>query len=175
MSSVTNRITIGRPIEDVFAVLTNVEKTGTWFPGQVEEHWTSPPPHGLGSTRRAVVTVLGRRIENDAVATEYEPPHRAAMTGTSRNAPFEATLTFATVDGGTRVEVTSAFLFRGPARILGPLVAAAYGRAWARGLVKLKRMMEAGELSSRPCADEFRRVRRSDRRTRQGEESPCAR
>ena len=80
---VTNRITIRRPIEDVFAVLTDVEKTGTWFPGNVKEHWTSPGPHGVGSTRHAVVTTFGRRTENDAVTTEYDPPHRAAMRGTS--------------------------------------------------------------------------------------------
>ena len=53
MSKVTNRITIVRPIDDVFAVLTDVEKTGRWFPGDVEERWTSSPPHGVGSTRHA--------------------------------------------------------------------------------------------------------------------------
>ena len=45
-SSVHFSITIDRPIEDVFAVLTNVENTGAWFPADVEEWWTSPPPHG---------------------------------------------------------------------------------------------------------------------------------
>ena len=146
MSTVTTRITIRRPIEDVFAVLTDVEKTGKWFPGNVEEHWTSPPPHGVGSTRHAVVTMLGRRSENDAVTTEYEPPHHAAMKGTSPNAPFVVTLAFASDAEGTRVEVTSEIGLRGSARIVGPLVAAIYGRAWSRGLAKLKQMMESGTL-----------------------------
>lgn len=146
MSTVTNRITVRRPIEDVFAVLTDVEKTGTWFPGDVEEHWTSPPPYGVGSTRHAAVTTFGRRTENDAVTTEYDPPHRAAMRGTSPNAPFLVTLTFATVADGTRVEIASEIGLNGPARIFGPLVAAVYGRAWARGLAKLKQMMESGAL-----------------------------
>jgi uncharacterized protein YndB with AHSA1/START domain len=146
MSSVTNSVVIGRPIEDVFAVLTNVENTGTWFPGNVEEHWTSPPPHGLGSTRRAVTTMFGRRTENDAIVTEYEPPYRAAMRGTSPNAPFVGTLVFAPEGDGTRVEVTSEFNMRGWMRPLGPLVIALYGMAWARGLKTLKRLMESGEL-----------------------------
>ena len=146
MARVTNRITIRRPIDDVFAVLTNVENTGTWFPGKVEEHWTSPPPHGVGSTRHAVATMFGRRSENDAVATEYEPPHRAVMQGTSPNAPFVVALTFRPEGEGTRVEVRSELGLRGPARVFGPLVAALYGRAWARGLAKLKRLMESGAL-----------------------------
>jgi uncharacterized protein YndB with AHSA1/START domain len=146
VATVTNRITIRRPIEDVFAVLTDVEKTGTWFPGEVEEHWTSPPPHGVGSTRHAVATMFGRRSENDAVTTEYDPPRRAAMRGTSPNAPFVVTLTFASVGDGTRVEVASDIGLHGAARIFGPFVAAVYGRAWGRGLAKLKQLMESGAL-----------------------------
>src|SRR4029077_13260299 len=102
MPTTTNSITIRRPIEDVFAILTDVENTGKWFPGNVEEHWTSPSPHGVGSTRHAVVTMLGRRTENDAVTTGYQPPHRAAMKGTSQNAPFSVLLQFAPDRDGTR-------------------------------------------------------------------------
>ena len=146
MSSVTKRITIRRPIEDVFAVLTDVEKAGIWFPGDVEEHWTSPPPHGVGSTRHAVIRMRGRRSENDAVVTEYDPPHRAVIAGTSPNAPFVGTLVFGREGDATRVEVTTEFALRGVARIVGPIFAAWYGRAWARGLETLKRLMELGEL-----------------------------
>jgi hypothetical protein len=146
MTSVTNRIAIRRPIEDVFAVITDVEKTGTWFPGDVEERWTSPPPHGVGSTRHAVVKLMGRRSENDAVTTVYEPPDRAAMQGTSPNAPFLVTLTFTSDGVDTQVEVVSDIDLHGPARIFGPLVAFGYGRAWGRGLANLKRLMESGAL-----------------------------
>jgi uncharacterized protein YndB with AHSA1/START domain len=139
-------ITIQRPIEDVFEVMTDVEKTGRWFPGNVEEHWTSPAPHGVGSTRHAVVTMLGRRSENDAVATEFQPPHRAVMRGTSPNAPFVVTLNFAQDGAGTRVDVTSEIALQGASRIFSPLVSAVYGRAWARGLANLKRLMESGAI-----------------------------
>jgi len=107
MSSVTSRITIGRPVEDVFAILTDVEKTGLWYPVDVEEHWTSPPPLGVGSTRHAVVRMGGRRSENDAVVTEYDPPLRAAIAGTSPNVPFVSTLVFSREGAATLVEVTT--------------------------------------------------------------------
>lgn len=146
MSSSTNRITIRRPIEDVFSVLTDVEKSALWFPWDVEEHWTSPPPHGVGSTRHAVVRMGGRRSENDAVVTEYDPPFRAALAGTSPNAPFVATLAFSREGEATRVEATTEFVLRGASRIAGPIFAAWYGRAWARGLETLKGLMESSEL-----------------------------
>lgn len=146
MSRVTSTIAIRRPIDDVFAVLTNVEQTDKWFPWKVEERWTSPPPHGVGSTRRAVTTVFGRRTENDAVTTAYEPPHRASMRGTSPNAPFDATLTFAPEGDATRVNVVVDLTYPGLTRIVGPLFTALYGRAWDRGLANLKQLMESGAL-----------------------------
>ena len=146
MPRATNCITIARPIDDVFAVMTDVEKTGLWFPGNVEEHWTSPPPHGVGSTRRAVVRMGRRQTENDAVVTEYDPPNRAEMKGIGRNAPFVATLSFARAADGTQVTVTTQFLFQGPMRLIGPPFAVWYARSWNRGLRTLKQMMEAGEL-----------------------------
>ena len=137
---------IARPIEDVFVVLTNVENTGTWFPGNVKEWWTAPPPIGVGSTRRARVKVGPLTVENDAVATVYEPPNRAGMRGTSKNAPFEATLTFTVVEGGTQVETNIDLFLSGPAKLFGPIFMGWYRRSWEEGLANLKRMMESGEL-----------------------------
>jgi len=145
-SSVHSSIVINRPVEDVFAVLTNVENTGKWFPGNVKEWWTSPPPHGVGSTRRARVKVGFMTTENDAVTTVYEPPHRAVMKGTSKNAPFEAMLVFGSAEGGTRVTATIEMFLRGPAKLFGGMFARWYGKSWDQGMLNLKRMMESGEL-----------------------------
>ena len=99
------QITIARPIEDVFGVLTNVEHTAKWFPVDVDEHWTSPPPHGVGSTRHAVINAFGRRSENDAIVTEYDPPHRGVMVVDTPGVTATVALDFTPVDGGTRVDV----------------------------------------------------------------------
>lgn len=145
-SAVRSSIVINRPIEDVFGVLTNVENTGKWFPGNVQEWWTSPPPHGAGSTRRARVKMGLMTTENDAVATVYEPPNRAVMKGTSKNAPFEADLRFDAVHGGTRVDATIEMFMTGPAKLFGPMFIRWYDKNWNQGMLNLKRMMEAGEL-----------------------------
>jgi len=148
----THTVDIHRPVEDVFAVLTNVEMTGRWYPAKVEEWWTSPPPHGVGSTRRARTWVMGRTMENDAVVTAFDPPRLAAMKGLSPNTPFQVTLTFAPADGGTRVVVDSAFHLTGAMRLVGPLFIPAYERGWAKGMLRLKAMMESGELRSEATA-----------------------
>ena len=145
-ASVHSSVEIARPIADVFAVLTNVDNTVKWFPGHVEEWWTSPAPHGLGSTRRARVKMGLFTSENDAVATVYEPPNRAVMKGLSRNAPFEADLGFTAIDGGTRVDTEIGFFMTGAARLVEGIFIRWYGKSWDQGMVNLKRMMESGEL-----------------------------
>jgi hypothetical protein len=77
--------------------------------------------------------------------TAYDPPRFAALKG-SASAPFEATLAFEPVDGGTRVEVATTFHLTGAMRLFGPLFIRSYERGWDRGLVNAKRMMESGEL-----------------------------
>jgi hypothetical protein len=67
------------------------------------------------------------------------------MKGTG-NAPFEADLRFATVDGGTRVDATIEMFMKGPAKLFGPMFVRWYDKNWSQGMVNLKRMMEAGEL-----------------------------
>lgn len=139
-------VTVLRPVEDVFGVLTDVTLTGRWYPARVEEWWTTQPPHGVGSVRRARVTVFGGAMENDAVVTEYEPPRRAALKGLSPSAPFDISFAFEQIDGGTLVNVDSTFSLRGVMRVIGPLLIGRYERGWERGLANLKEMMEAEEL-----------------------------
>ena len=55
-------------------------------------------------------------------------------------------LTFAPVEGGTRVETNIDLFMRGPAKLFGGMFTRWYGRSWDQGLVNLKRMMESGEL-----------------------------
>jgi len=150
--SLMRTIVIDRPIEEVFAVLTDVELTGRWFPWDVEEHWTSPAPHGVGSTRHAVVRMGGRVSENDAVVREFDPPHRAVLEGIPPGAPFRATLEFAPAGQGTRVDIVVDLRFRGAQRLIGPLFAWLYGRAWTQGLANAKRMLESGEIRPQRAA-----------------------
>jgi len=145
-----HQIVIRRSIEDVFAVLTDVTLTARWFPVHVDERWVTPPPRGVGSVRRASVRVLGRSTENDAVVTAYEPPRLAALRGLSSTAPFEVTLRFTPMDGGTRVDVNTEMPMHGLLRPVGALFSWWYGGQWDRGLVTLKRMMDAGELNPGP-------------------------
>jgi uncharacterized protein YndB with AHSA1/START domain len=140
-------ITINRPIDDVFGVLTTPEDTPKWSSSAAEEQLTSPGPVGVGSTRRAVVRSFGgRTTTNETIVTAFEPNRRVAMRTISAPVPFEAAWSFAALPYGTRVDWTWSFEFKGAARLFGPPFAAYFRRSLQGDLARLKRMMEAGEL-----------------------------
>ncbi|HEX6655978.1 MAG TPA: SRPBCC family protein [Candidatus Limnocylindria bacterium] len=137
---------IARPVNDVFRVLTDVEQTERWFPARVHEYWTSDPPLGVGSMRHAVVTLLGRRTENDATVTEYDPPRRAALSGTQSGLAWNAGFDFHPEGEATRVVLDFRADASGGVRVaLRPLLWW-YRRAWRKGMARFARMMESGEL-----------------------------
>jgi uncharacterized protein YndB with AHSA1/START domain len=147
MTDVPITITIDRPVDDVFRVLTTPEDTPKWSSNAVEESLTSPGPVGVGSTRRAVVRSFGgRTTTNETVVTEFEPNRRVAMRTISAPVPFTAAWSFASVPGGTRVDWTWSFEFAGLLRLLAPAFGAYFRRSLRKDLDRLKRMMEAGEL-----------------------------
>lgn len=146
MPKQVNSVVINRPIEDVFAVVTEVTNLERWFPGDAKERWLTPPPHGVGSVRRATVTMMGRRSENDAMVTEFDPPRHGVMAGERSGLRWTGTVDCTPVEGGTRLDFTFDANASGAMRLLmGPFMSW-YRRSWDTGLANLKRMLEAGEL-----------------------------
>jgi uncharacterized protein YndB with AHSA1/START domain len=139
--------TIRRPVEDVFGVLSDPENGPKWSPNALEEKLTSPRPVGVGSTRHAVVKTLGgRTAENDAICTAFEPNRRIAWRSTSAPVPFEVTVDFTQVDGGTRVDSLWTWEAKGLLRPAAPLVDLMFKRAMQKDVDGLRRLMEAGDL-----------------------------
>lgn len=147
MSTAALTVTIKRPVEDVFAVLTHLENAAKWSRA-IEETVTTPGPMGVGTRRRAIVpTFGGRTTENEMELTEFEPNKRLAMRGIS-GFPFEVRIAIDCIRLGdsTRLDWLVSFEPSGVMRPTAPLLAAFYKRSFAKDLANLKVMMEAGEL-----------------------------
>ena len=147
MSVVSLSVSILRPVEDVFAVLTDVGQAAKWSRA-LEEQLITPGPLRVGSRRRAVVpTFGGRTMENEMELTELEPDRRLAMRGVA-GFPFPVRIVaeLEPADGGTLLRWTTYMEPGGVAKLLGPVLAASYKRSFAKDLANLKSMMESGAL-----------------------------
>jgi uncharacterized protein YndB with AHSA1/START domain len=138
-------ITIGRPIEEVFAVVSEPANDHRWSSAVIEAGFTTPGPAGVGSIAHYGNRFLGRRIDYDWRIVEFEPNRRFVAKSIGAPVPTRATLTFEPAKGGTRFTVgydgESAF-----ARMVWRLTGWYGKRAWEQAMRTLKGLMETNQL-----------------------------
>jgi uncharacterized membrane protein len=140
-------VTIARPVEDVFAVLSDVENVPRWSRNTVEEKLTTPGPLGIGSRRRAVIrTFGGRTTVNEARMIGFEANRKMVVELIGAPMPARIVIDFIAVPAGTRLDWTVGFWPRGVLKPIAPLIGRLYGWAFQKDLENLRRLMERGEL-----------------------------
>ena len=73
---------IGRPVEEVFAVIRDVTRAPVWTPGLSEVRRTSDGPLAVGATMVYVGTFLGRRYESPVACTGFAEDKQLATATT---------------------------------------------------------------------------------------------
>ena len=92
MISTSTSVDIDRPAEEVFAFVAEFPNN-PWQRGMRACRWTSPPPHGGGSTYEQEARFLGKHVRNTFRVTAAEPPRRISFESTSGSFPIAVTRT----------------------------------------------------------------------------------
>ncbi len=137
---------INRPLEEVFALLSNAENDPKWQSGTIEAKKTSDGPIGVGTTWRRVSQLIGQRIESESEITEYELNRKYAVKSKSGPFPFEGRITFEQVNGGTRINLKGEAEVGGFFKLAEPLVVSLAKRQFEADNANLKDLMEAHAL-----------------------------
>ena len=145
MLKIESTAVINRPVEEVFAVLSNLENSPKWSSAFLEVTKTSEGPIGVGTAWRAVQKAFGQGLESEVEVTEYEPNRKWTQKGKSPF-PVQIQATFESVDGGTRVNLRLEGEPGGFFKLAEPLVAMMAKRNIEGDLANLKDLMEAHAL-----------------------------
>jgi uncharacterized protein YndB with AHSA1/START domain len=142
MARIEASTTVKRPLEEVFAVLSDASNSPKWSSNMQTVTKTSDGPTGVGTTYHSTAKMLGRRLEADSKVTEFEAGRRYALATT---APFPVTLTWAvrSVDGATRVDQTVDAEPGGFFKLAQPLLVTMMKRQAQNDLDTLRDLMEA--------------------------------
>ena len=100
------QFTVSATPQEVFDLFTNPTKDVEWRGSAVSAEWTSDPPHGVGSTIKALDKALGREIASTQEITAWDPPNKNGFKGASGPMSFELTATFEAHDNGTKATMT---------------------------------------------------------------------
>ena len=115
-------VTVDAPVAVVFAYLADFTTSNEWDPGTVRTVRISGDGGG-GTTYRNTSTFAGRETELTYVLNERVPNERIALRGENKTVISDDTMTFRSLNDGSRTEVTyvAEFTFKGLARFVAPL------------------------------------------------------
>jgi uncharacterized protein YndB with AHSA1/START domain len=141
MIGIESTVVINRPVEDVFAFVSDQTNEPKWHTDVLEVHRASGDPIGPGSTSVWVIKLMGRK-EFTMEVTGFEQNRRVELT--TRKGVMKPTLTyrFEPADGGTRftrrVDVQPDGLFR----IMEPMMRGMVQKGNDRFVQNLKGVLE---------------------------------
>ena len=148
ITRIEHTIVVNRPVEEVFAFMERPENMPRWAESVVEAEQTSPGPVGAGTTCRLRSKAMGRRLDQNFVATEYEPNRVYATKTTSGPFPMEVKYTVEPVDGGTMLHVASSADLSGFLRLAGPVLNRMGQRQIRADHANLKKLLESTTQTS---------------------------
>lgn len=142
MARFDQSVTINRPIEEVFAFVSDLDNQARWRSGLDLAELTSDGPFGVGATYREVERILGRKMERTMEVTEFEPNVKCSFKSTSGPVVFSATVSFEAQDDGIRVSMTADAELGGVFRVAEPMVVRMGRRQMESDLANLKELLE---------------------------------
>jgi carbon monoxide dehydrogenase subunit G len=113
--------TVSRPVDDVFAFMSDFENTEQWDPGTLETRRTGGDG-GLGTMYHNRSTFLGRETELTYETIGYDRPTFFAAQGRNKTATAMDSMTFTRDGDRTQIHYRADFTFHGFAKYVAPLV-----------------------------------------------------
>jgi uncharacterized membrane protein len=136
-------VKIDRPVADVFAYLTDVRNVPEWQESAVSAEWIEE-----GKRFRERRTFLGRSAELELEVTELDPDRRFDVRTVKAPVQLEIHHTLASVDGGTRLQLTAEAKLSGALRFAGGMAKGQAERQLRSDLQRLKAVMERRDEES---------------------------
>jgi carbon monoxide dehydrogenase subunit G len=132
-----------RPLEEVFAYLSDFSTTAEWDPGVVEAERLTEPPIREGSEFRLLARFLGRETPLTYRVVEYDPPKAITVRGENSSVVSLDRMTFEPAGEGTRITYDAKLSLKGPMKLADPLLGLAFNRVGDRALAGLRQTLRA--------------------------------
>jgi uncharacterized protein YndB with AHSA1/START domain len=144
MISASADITIRRPVDEVFAFLTEASNHQRWDSTSIEMDPQSPGPWHEGLEFREVRRIGPRPTEVRSRIAAFDATAHSMDLESLTRPTFRGHWRLSAVDGGTRLQWTGELEPSGPSRLLAPLIQRQFGKTTTANFAQLKRVLEGG-------------------------------
>lgn len=140
--NISHNIIIDRPVKEVAAYLSDIANDSVWQEDVLESAVTTAGPVGKGTAGFEVRSVMGFPMRTEWIVTAYEPEKLLRFESTASAVPYEGTMKFTQVDGGTRLSYAFSTKTEGIAALFDPLMELFFGFRFRTNLENLKKILE---------------------------------
>ena len=124
MATIKASVIVNRPVDEVFAYVTDVKTWPRWESGLLQAEQISEGPINVGTTFRGTNQALGQRMEWTSEVTDYTPSKSWGQKIVSKGWSTEESLTFELFQGkATKFSLVSKLEMGGLLRLFAPFVA----------------------------------------------------
>ena len=154
MIEINEEIVIGRPVEAVFAFVSDPAQTPRYQPDIVSSRVETPGPVRRGTRFKETMKVGPWKVDSSCEVAEYEPLRSVTFVAVGRVLHYRCQFTFEPVAEGTRVRIAGAAQPRGWLRLMEPMMRAEMRKAVPQQLARLRACLheDGAALSRKPAA-----------------------
>jgi uncharacterized membrane protein len=142
MAQFKTSILIQRPVDVVFAMVSNYQNSSRWVSGALEHQQMSPGPIGVGTVIRTRGHFMGQQVEAIRTVSAYEPNARYAFRSAYQQVPFTNTFVFEPLPNGTQLTATVEGEPTGLYKAAMPLILSLIRQQLEGDLRRLKKLLE---------------------------------
>jgi uncharacterized protein YndB with AHSA1/START domain len=135
-------VEIARTPEEVFELLSDIERLPEWQASAIEAHAEAPLGEGSRVTEKR--RFLGRELDTELEVVAYEPPKRLTLRSLGGPVEFTVDHELAAQAGGTQLRLVAEAQPGGLLRLTEPMLTRTAEQEFRRDLDRLKELLESG-------------------------------
>ena len=135
-------VEIARPPEEIFEILSDIERLSEWQTSAVEAHTEGPLAEGSRVTEKR--RLLGREVDTELEVVAYEPPRRLTLRSLGGPVKFTVDHELIAHGGGTQLRFLAEAQPGGLLRLTEPVLARTAEQEFHRDFDRLKALLESG-------------------------------
>ena len=135
-------VEVARTPEDVFELLSDIERLPEWQTSAVEAHTEGPLAEGSRVTEKR--RLLGREVDTELEVVAFQPPRRLTLRSLGGPVNFTVDHELVAQGGGTQLRFVAEAKPGGILRLTEPVLARTAEQEFHRDFDRLKELLESG-------------------------------
>jgi carbon monoxide dehydrogenase subunit G len=134
-------VEIARTPQDVFELLSDIDRLPEWQASAVEAHTEGPLAEGSRVTEKR--RLLGREVDTELEVVAYQPPRKLTLLSLGGPVKFTVDHELVAHDGGTQLRFVAEAQPGGLLRLTEPVLARTAEQEFRRDFDRLKELLES--------------------------------